>query len=294
VGTSDLQKLLIVHKLLVALFVFGAGTSCSSQSSDSRQTATMSVREFAGVKLRPASGELLDAVEALYSRPVSVVFRDDLGEGIEGYSYTRADGAPIIVIVPGKGQNEENIVHELFHLKMLAEGYPLFDFEMPEAERLAHGQFYHTMRTRIHDPITHFLFYPKMRQMGLDPDANTREQLQRNRFLAEQRQASQEWLAAYFMKVSLETRDPKIQAELEQWYHEKGWIWALEHGRALVRIANSVRDDPESFASIVVNCFNELLSGRAVLSIARVERREYGTTIIKHVIVQVQPRSPKG
>jgi hypothetical protein len=37
------------------------------------------------------------------------------------------------------------------------------------------------------------------------------------------------------MKVFLETRDPKIQAELEQWYHEKGWIWSLDRGKALVR-----------------------------------------------------------
>jgi hypothetical protein len=60
---------------------------------------------------------------------------------------------------------------------------------MPESERVKNGQFYLNMRTLIYDPIIHSLFYPKMRQMGLDPDANTREQLQRNPFLAEQRQA---------------------------------------------------------------------------------------------------------
>jgi hypothetical protein len=69
--------------------------------------------------------ELLDAVERLRGKPVSVVFRNDLREGILGYSYTKEDGTPTMIIVPGSGQTEENVVHELYHLKMLAEGYPL-------------------------------------------------------------------------------------------------------------------------------------------------------------------------
>lgn len=224
-GTRDLWKLLIVQEVLTAVLVCGAGASSGSQL-DSGQTAAIHGRELAGVKLRLAAAELLGAVERLHRKPVLVVFRDDFQEGIQGYTFTSGDGTPIIGIVPGKGQNEENIVHELFHLKMLAKGYPLFDFEMPEAERLAHGEFYLNIRTLIYDPIAQSLFYPKMRQMGLNPDVNTREQLQKNRLLTEQPsapKASQEWLATYFMKVSIETRDPDIRAELERWYKEKAW-----------------------------------------------------------------------
>jgi hypothetical protein len=276
------------------LVIFGSAASCWSQSSISRQIEITGVREIAGVTLRPAAAQILDAVEQLYGKSIHVVFRDDLREGIQGYSDTSPEGDPVLGVVPVKGQNEENIVHELFHLKMQAEGYPLFDFEMPDTERVARGEFYLRMRELVYDPITHSIFYPKMRQMGLDPDADTRHVLRNNRSRAEQAgtpQPSQEWLATYLMKVSLETGDSKTRAEVEQWYQEKGWTWALERGKALLHIAERVTDNPESVASIVVSCFNELLAGRAELSIARVDRRKYGAAIKRYVIVRVQPRS---
>jgi hypothetical protein len=118
----------IVETFIVCALLVAATGSCSSQALVSQETATLQVREVGGVKLRPAAVELLDAVERLCGKPVSVVFRNDLREGILGYSYTKEDGTPTMIIVSGSGQTEENVVHELYHLKMLAEGYPLFDF----------------------------------------------------------------------------------------------------------------------------------------------------------------------
>jgi hypothetical protein len=282
------RKLSGICQVIAAFGSIGIQLGCTQQSAP-LQSAMIVVRELGGVKLRPEAAEVLEAVERVSGKSVSVSLRDDLAEAVQGYSFTAQDGTPTIVLARGKGQNEENIVHELFHLKMLNDGYPLFDFDMSDAERSANGKLYLLMRTLIYDPITHSLFYPKMRQMGLDPDSNTREQLQKNRLRSEQ--PSVEWLATYFMKVSLETSDPKLRDEVEHWYEEKGWTVALQRGRALLQVIESLSEDPESVALIVVKCLNVLFHGQSKFTAVRVEHREYGSAIRRYVIVRVEQRS---
>ena len=248
------------------------------------------VREIAGVKLRPTSALILNSVEKLYQKPVYIVFRDDLGEGVAGYSDTRA---PVLGIARGEGQNEENVIHELFHLKMQAEGYPLFDFEMSAPQPVLRGDMYKTFRELIYDPITHAIFYPKMREMGLDPDANTRAQLIRNRVRAKQpgiALPSKEWRATYLMKISLETRDSESKVAVERWYEEKGWDWPITRGKALFQIVATASTDSAALATVVVSCFNELFGELAEFRVARAERRKYGSATKVYVVIRVTPR----
>ena len=239
-----------------------------------------------GTTLRPSPRELLHRVEQLYGRPVREKIDNRLPAGVFGYSAVTPDGGPVIAINDNEedAKSEENIVHELFHLKMQAEGYPLFEFTGAEAE--AHKSYLVTMRTLIYDPLTHAQFFPDMKRMGLDPEAHLRALYRFYRKNGMQR--SEDGLALYFFKLAIETNDNALISDAATWYEEQGWRTALDKGRALVRIARANNSgSPSELASIVIACANRLLQGKARLRLLRIESREYGSIHRNFAIIEV-------
>jgi hypothetical protein len=82
-------------------------------------------------------------------------------------------GVPTIEYNSARGLDECIVIHELFHLKYLAEGFPEYSWvaaELSSEDEL----FLDRIRDRIRNGLEHALFFPEMIRMGFDPTAQLR------------------------------------------------------------------------------------------------------------------------
>ncbi|MBZ5667446.1 MAG: hypothetical protein LAO30_22960 [Acidobacteriia bacterium] len=82
-------------------------------------------------------------------------------------------GVPTIEYNSARGLDECTAIHESFHLKYLAEGFPEYRWAAPQLSS-ENELFLDRVRDRIRNGLEHALFFPEMIQMGCDPTAELR------------------------------------------------------------------------------------------------------------------------
>jgi hypothetical protein len=243
-------------------------------------------RQLLGIELHDTAIALLEEVERLHRKPIRVREEGSLPPDIKGFADTATDGIPTIVINRMTGCTEENIVHELFHLKMQAEGFPLFGFEFASTSARRNEEFLKAMRQRIYDPITHRIFFPEMRRMGLTPDGHIKAAYYENRNSNDE--PSEDFLALYYFRITLEIDDAKLLSEMEQWYQEKLWNIALSKGKGLVGIVSELKPrSPNEMVVAFIQCANYLLKGEIEFEFQRMEERKYNVLTKNFAIIKV-------
>ena len=89
---------------------------------------------------------------------------------MSGKSKLAADGAPTVLIQPDHGKTPDVIVHELYHLKLKANGYPAILWLFPkDMDVPANHKAFAQLEEQVHDPIEHHLFYDTIRAWGINP-----------------------------------------------------------------------------------------------------------------------------
>jgi hypothetical protein len=246
----------------------------------------MDERRVFGIKLRPSAIKLLDEVEKLYERTLREEEITTLSPDTQGFANTSSDGTPIVAINPLSGRNEDNIVHELFHLKMQAEGFPLFEFEATPEVMNKNKEYLNKMRVLIYDPMTHRCFFPQMKEMGLDPNSHILAQYKQNR--KSNYLPSEVFLATYYYKLALELTDPMMLEDVANWYQEKQWSKALEKGKGMLKVIEDQNPrTPDEMTKAFVACANLLQGGKVAFELRRIEERKYGSTIKRYAIIGV-------
>jgi hypothetical protein len=128
-----------------------------------------------GIQLHPRVDKLKERVERLYGMPLDCELGDiHAGEMADfGTSRIATDDTPVIILDRVLGTDETEIAHELYHLKLIAEGIDggLETHAPPDIDAKT---FQYTVR-KLHNIIAHRLFYPKMRSMSLDPNKKQRD-----------------------------------------------------------------------------------------------------------------------
>jgi hypothetical protein len=76
-----------------------------------------------GVRLSSASADLAAEVEQLYRKSLSEIRSYGPGS-ILAHSQVYNDGTPMITTYTSPNVAEDTIVHELHHLKLIAQGFP--------------------------------------------------------------------------------------------------------------------------------------------------------------------------
>jgi hypothetical protein len=250
-------------------------------------------KRFLGpVCLREESSKLLAEVEKLYGKSVEL---EHTTEHELAFARTEEDGTPWIKINPwiyskSELRQEATVVHELFHLKFRASGYPLLGWESNAAYK-ANALFLEEMAARIFDTIQHVIFYPQMRQMELDPSTEFQEhflQLERGggRIPPNDRQR-----AVFFMKAFLEFSDRDLIEKLEQWYKAKQWHEPLATGKELAETIINPISSPEDTIHVFVRCMNILVGPEARFSVPRWEERYHGPLGLRVGVVRVESLS---
>lgn len=248
-----------------------------------------------GVALSAPGLRLLAEVEALYKKTVRFEEVESWEPSHYGESSVVADGTPVIKLNSRTGQTESTVVHELFHLKLFATGFPIIVYEvLPEAKTPANLVFLTWIGFHLHDPILHWIFYPQMRQLGVDPDVELRQEflqaLAKGSFENLKPATQEEALALYYFKATLQLNDPKILARLADWYKREKWDAPLAMGKEMAEmVKRSSPRTPEQAIDVFVRCLNLLLKNSASFQISGWTSDQLGAHQQRIVVIRVFP-----
>lgn len=281
----------------------GAQSSSAQQSS---AATTSQNRKLFGIELRPSAQALLNEVENLYGKRVieqdNINIKTKSGIGDAG-SRVLIDGSPIITINYNSGKNEDSIVHELFHLKLYAQGYSTapgirigntgktFDTSI----------FVHAIMGFIHDPLQHSLFFPKMRKMGFDPDKGQRDTVSKaireGKFELLDNLSpidTDRFLAMYYFQFSMHFTDTKLLSDMTRLFKRAGWIKPLAMGEAMLRIARRAYPyTPQTLIDTFIRCLNVLYEGESRYTFAQWVPRTETPSAIRVAVLNRMPAPQK-
>jgi len=111
-------------------------------------------------------------VETLFGKKVLYLLRPGIHERAAAV-LDRKDDTPTIEFRAEDEIEESTVFHELYHLKLLAEGFPIYNLSFSSAMTPYEGssrQVYETIRAAMQ----HAHFFPIMRNQGFDPTAKSR------------------------------------------------------------------------------------------------------------------------
>src|SRR5688572_42848 len=191
--------------LTTSLILLAASASCSRRAEESHT-------EPFGVFLGLETAKLWHEVEARYGRSVRTERPSELWANAE--AVVTDDGTPVIRIRESVAPTEVRIAHELLHLQMVSEGFaysiePRFSSGSVTPENLA---LFNRTAEVVHNSILHWMFYPKLRSMGMNPSEEFGGQLAETFFIraAAADAMMEQDLALNFFKASVEIDDPEI------------------------------------------------------------------------------------
>lgn len=248
-----------------------------------------------GVDLQDGTLRLLEQVEARYGKPIREEVIYNWEPTHYGESSVDPDGAPRIRVNDATGRSEVAILHELFHLKLLADGYPIIDYEFPPGQMTSsNAEFVRWIKLHLYDPMLHWVFYPEMRKMGIEPDNALRAEflqaIRQDDFFKLNPATAREARVLYYLKAKLQLDDPDLLHRVTEWYQRKGWIEDLQVGDRLYRwIAEADRQRPEELISAFIKSLNELLQGIARFELAGWQQVTYGSFLQKVVTIRILP-----
>lgn len=224
------------------------------------------------VPLRRSSVALLRSVEKGFG--TSVRFEEVGGWELSRYgeSSVEPDGTIVVRLNAHSGKTEATVVHELWHLKLKLSGFPLgIRYRFPEGRGTdANKQYMQWIGLHLRDPIEHYIFYPKMRKMGIEPDRELKGELldaMKNDRFPNLVPGPNEGTARalYFLKARLQLEpDRVLLAKLSAWYTKQGWEADRVVGERIAGyVTQSSLDTEEQEINVFLRCINDLLKSSA-------------------------------
>jgi len=235
----------------------------------------------------PAAVKLLDEVSQSYKRR-TIAIDTPLPSNIHAAASIAEDGTPIIKVPIDRDPTEADLVHELFHLKLIAEGYAFIKID-------SDAQIPKVMETRlfewVKDPIEHTIFYPRMRAMGLNPSEHVEATISNAaaRFAIEPGEPSEmSVLSLFSLRVALQ-ENPEL---FEQFVKGKaaGNDLAVS-GQALEILVRDRPQTPDEEISTLVKVLNCLLPSIGTFSFGHLEAVKKGTVTVRTAVIRVDAPS---
>ena len=249
--------------VIPCLILLAASASCNPRREESH---TQPFGVFLGVETE----KLWREVEARYGRSVRTERPAELV--VNAQAVVTDDGTPVIRIRESVAPTEVRIAHELLHLQMVSEGFaysiePRFSSASFTRENFA---LFRRTAEVVHNGVLHWMFYPKLRSMGMNPSEELGRQLAEAFFIrtAAADAMTERDLALNFFKASVEIDDPEIQERLAAHYLASGWQGPLDTGRAMAEsVTNGRPDSPQREVDVFLACMNRLFKETVAFSV---------------------------
>jgi hypothetical protein len=258
-------------------------------------------RNMFGVDLRPEARILWAEIEGHYGRPVRELLIDDLAYSYyAGLASVDPDGTPVVQLTNTEPVTEERIVHELHHLKLYADGFPVIRIEYPAAwngeRQQARVRF---LIAQIYDTIEHWIFYPRMREMGLMPDDTLKSNVEFNlQGGAEDEDVPgvtrRDSLTIEYFQAALLLSDEQLLRRLTNHYRGKRWDDGLNIGKAMAALVRAARPStPKEAVTTLMRCLPVIERGINVYELSGWETEKIGEHDRRRVYLKVRSQSKR-
>jgi hypothetical protein len=220
---------------------------------------------FLGIKLRAEVQALADEVEGKTKRKISAHYTEFTGENefMLGSSFIHTDGTPYLTVsinLKAQPKKVEAIVaHELLHLRLRANDYPVFLFDAKVKTRRGLAQ--DVEQSNVNDLtslIEHRVFKSEMERFGLNEALNLAGDTARSA-AARRNEADSQADAINFARAILEYQNPTDIEFLRRIYQQNKWQQSLKIGQEIAAIIRSARlDSPAATAATFKLCAAKL------------------------------------
>jgi hypothetical protein len=235
----------------------------------------------------PAAVKLLDEVSQTYNKR-TIAIDTALPANVHAAASIAEDGTPIIKVPIDRDPTEADLVHELFHLKLIAEGYAFIRID-------GGAQIPQVLTTRlfewVKDPIEHTIFYPRMKAMGLNPSEHVEATISnaRARFAIEPGEPSETSVLSLFaLRVALQDK-PELFEKFIQGKTAGNDLAVAEH--ALEILVRDRPQTPDEEISTVVKVLNCLLPSVGTFSFGHLEAAKKGTVTVRTAVIRIDAPS---
>jgi hypothetical protein len=244
-----------------------------------------------GLSLSPSTQALLDQVEASYKHPVVQIVGQS--GALLGSSSVTDDGWPAVELSPNS-KNEATFAHELMHLALRAEGYPMVIHKLPGGGEPVGALALDLNRNLllIRDPIEHWIFAPRMKKMGVNPNQDSIERMQAFVKDGDFKGISPPLrlymqTAYYFQAVLILVDDPDLLRQIRARYVRNGWQKQSDLGQTMADVVlTSKPSSPEEEVASYVAVSNLILR-KVHLSVSKWSERRLGTFSEKIAVIDL-------
>jgi hypothetical protein len=218
------------------------------------------IRSPFGINARRSVLALMSEVERAFGHSIVERISESSDRSFGEYSVS-LDGAPTITLARSD-LTEANLVHELMHFKLMAEGYPRIQWILPPQHRNSEmvNELYGILPW-LRDPIEHYMFRPAMKAMGIvaDPeDIMVLETYLKQKHSKEDRRIS--ILRLFALTLSVE--DDRLQRGLLASYERDGLSTEARIGSEMVRQVRDMRPmTPRQEVDCFLACINTFWAG---------------------------------
>ena len=216
-----------------------------------------------GIKLRPEVRAIADEIELKTKKKIYAVFDEFENEYTLGSSFIDTDGTPYLrantSLKSQKQKLEAVVAHELLHLRLRANGFPVFLFA--PTVKTSRGLAQDVEQPNVNDLtslIEHRSFKPEMDKLGLNQIINLAGDTERDaarRYGEEDGQAD----ALNFARAVLEYQNREDVERLRRIYVKNKWQKSLKTGQEIADlISRSAITAPKDSADVFRLCFAKL------------------------------------
>jgi hypothetical protein len=142
----------------------------------------------------------------------------------------------------------------------------------------------------VQNGVLHWMLYPKLRSMGMNPSEEFSKQLAEAFFIrtAAADSMTERDLALNFFKASVEIDDAEIPERLSAQYLARGWQGPLDIGRAMAEpVTTGKPDSPQREVDVFLACMNRLFKEAVAFSVLRQVTQPRGAIQVLTVTVSV-------
>lgn len=218
---------------------------------------------FLGIKLRPDVKTIADEIERKTNRKIYAEFADFEEDSTLGVSYISEKGTAIVRVNANlrdeSRKTEAVITHELLHLRLRANGYPVFLFS--PTVKTKRGLAQDVEQSNVNDLaslIEHRIFKSEMDKFGLNAAINLAGDTE---WAAIKRKGEEDGQAdaINFARAILEYQNQKDVENLRRIYLSNQWKRAVQSGQEIADIIKtSTLNSPSASASVFLLCAAKL------------------------------------
>jgi hypothetical protein len=220
-------------------------------------------KPFLGLKLRPEVRAIADEIEQKTKRKIYSEFVGFESEFILGTSFISDEGTAIVRAAPRLKRDPEKlqavIAHELLHLRLRTDNYPVFLFA--PTVKTAKGLAQDVEQDNVNDLtslIEHRIFKDEMDKFGLNRIIDLAGDAERSA-IARGADEDGQSDALNFARAVLEYQNPADIERLRKVYLKNRWQRALKTGQEIAAlISGSGVNSPENSARVFRLCLAKL------------------------------------